>query len=219
MHHPPTLDNILIPMNKKLIDLLDSHFEKDNIDPQLLKELDLSEEELKENLELMDDFVTAINMVSKQELKNQMAAWKEEMEEEEMDFLTGGGTPDADEEDIPHATLKQYFEEQPQYTSLVAGANRNQTISLEAPTNGFEWNQEIMPFILQSFIEQPLRFVIENNRNDVIVDDSVIVEDQVFDIELDWQKLLPGRYYLKLIVQSSITLVEFFIRKDLMPDD
>ena len=198
------------------MDLLDNYFETGKIDysETTLKELNISENELREHVQSMDLFVQAINITGKKELKEEMGAWQIEMD---MGSFSGAAAA-ANSEDIPHATLKQYFAEQPQYANLVASANRNSSFSLEAPINGFEWNQETIPFILQNTNIKGLSFVIENNQNKTLLEDTVVVEDQVFDISLDWQKLLPGRYYIKLINKTQVSLFEFFIRKDLMPD-
>lgn len=210
-----TVLNFDFVMDKKILDLLDNYFETGKIDysEATLNELNISEKELKEHVHSMDNFLSAINIVGKQELKKEMEVWQVEMD---MADFAGGAAPDSAE--IPHATLKQYFAEQPQYASLVASANRNAALVLESPANGFSWDQETIPFILKNTNTQELDFVIENNQNKTILKDKVFIEDNIFDISLDLQKLLPGRYYLKLIKQSQVSLFEFFVRKDLMPD-
>ncbi len=206
-------------MDKQLLDILDKYFQTGqlpSLTPQLLEELNITEQEFQEMCLTMDDFLVAMKVFGRQELKKEIETWKGEMDEEELgeaQQITDGL------DNFPDANLKRAFTPQPLYQGLVNGTNRNKPLSLVVPLNGFDWNTHSIDFQLtKDFTASHLSFQIENNQNVTLFNDTIDIVNYQFSLDLDWKKLHPGRYYLKLIDGNKVAIFEFFIRKDLMPD-
>jgi len=200
-------------MNKKLLDLLDNYIETGKVDNVLLAEFDMSSQELQALLSLMDDFMETMNIWGRAELKKEMALW-----DEELDAKENASFAPKDSKDIPQATLEVYFASNPMYAHLLKGAVRNTMLIVETPSSGFEWTQTKYLFQCAPFSYETISYIIENNRREIIKEDSTPINNYSFFVELEYQDLLPGRYYLKLLFNNSFTLYEFFINKSLMPE-
>lgn len=209
------LENLF--MNKKILDILEKYHQDGYIDYHGLAALGLSNKEVETLIATMNHFLKVINIWGKEELKKEMNLWQLEMDEEKK-LLSGASIAPNDLSQIPQGTLQKYFAKQPIYASIINGINRNNTILLQKPTNGFVWAAPIVEFVLQKNLTNSLFFVIENNQQQIVKKGKLIVENKSFTIELACRKLLPGRYYLKLIYGSILSLFEFFIHKNLMSD-
>jgi len=202
-------------MNKEILRLLDRYAENQYVDYGRFSALGLSEKETEMLIKTMDDFLEAMNAFNKLELKKEMSQWQLEMDEEQTFLEDASSAPD-DLANVPHGTLQKYFVKQPIYASLINGINRNNAILLQQPLNGFNWNSSIIKFELKKKLKSNLFFEIENNRRQIIKKGILVIKNKSFNIELNYQKLLPGRYYLKLFCGTILSLFEFFIHKDLI---
>lgn len=201
-------------MDKRIIDLLDLYFENGHLNSFQMEELislASSEQEAVNLLELMSDFSVGMEAFGNNELKKELNNLSLEVE------VDAESAPQ-DYTSIPEAALKTYFAGQPMYSSLMQSSSRSLLLVFEAPENGFEWNKESIVFNLQNKVNGALTYKIENNQGESLLNGHCKIEESKFAINFDWKFHLPGRYYLKLIVDQSLTVFEFFIRKDLMPD-
>lgn len=201
-------------MDKRIINLLDKYYENGHLDSFQMEELVSladSEEEASNLLELMSDFGITMEVYGKNKLKEELM---------DMDSIENGEAELAPQDytSIPEAALKTYFADKPVYSLMIQSNSRGLPLTFEFPENGFEWNEERMLFSLQDVYKELLSYSIENNKGDTLIDGQIELEESYFSILFDWESYLPGRYYLRLVVNRSLMIFEFFIRKDLMPD-
>lgn len=176
---------------------------------ELLKEdIDLSEE----SQGLFSDFLDAIEVGGKERLMEEMEKWEDEYALENL-----GGTPDQEVnvEDMPRAALEALFVPNPAYEASIGAAMRGNGFQLNAPQNGFEWNQNPYPFDIKR--KEDLFFEIENNQSKVLLEGEL--EETQNEIAFDFDQRLPGRYYLRIFNEDHFEIISFFVRKDLMGND
>lgn len=206
-------------MDKTIIELLEKYLNEESLtknEEQLMQELK-AKKEFDEKKELMEDFLAAMDVFGTQQLKSEMESWRFEMEVAEMQGQAApaeGGNFGS----IPTAALEAHFAESPSYATAIRANNRNTSLVIEHPQNGFDWNQQTLEFKVQGHNGGDLKFQIEDNLHDSILDGAIQLDENKFALNLDWKNIHPGRYYLKVFNDKGMDLIDFFIRKDLMPD-
>jgi len=171
--------------------------------------------EFNEEVSWFEDFMFAINDLGKKELKAKMGFWKEEMDFKEMG--TAASEEDFEVEAIPDAALKKMFAPNPSYETCIQYANRGQAIALKNIENEFDWNQNKWVFELDKKCKpDSISFKIEDNQTEIINEGIVDVKEETFTLSLDLDIMLPGKYYLKLIIDDKLLIHSFYIQKELM---
>ena len=204
--------NTIIMVEKKLS--LESVTTADNNNLEMMMESEL----FQKDIAWFQDFMLAINDLGIQDLKSKMELWKEDLDLKEM---SDNGTSTEEQfttSVIPHAALERLFAPNPSYEMTMKFATRGNAIVLRNVENGFEWNQNNRKFELEKGCSQlGLAYRLENNQTQVIKDGMIDVEGGSFNLSLDLDIMLPGKYYLKLIVGSQMIMHSFYIQKELMP--
>jgi len=207
-------------MDKTIIELLEkllNQKELTNSEELLISELKKNNE-FEEKKELMEDFLAAMDVFGSQQLKNDMETWRFEMEVEEMKGQAAPSDSGSSFDAIPEAALIAHFAESPSYSTAIRASNRNTGISIEYPQNGFHWNQQTINFKIKGLNNDELKFQIEDNLHDLILNGPLVLSDNQFSLDFDWENTRPGRYYLKIFNEKGMDLIDFFVHQDLMPD-
>ena len=208
-------------MDKAIIELFEKQHRQEELsdsDIALMNQLKKNNE-YESSKSLFEDFFSAMEVFGTQQLKSDMEEWRFEDDIAEMNQQAhiAPSETELDFENIPEAALEAHFAESPSYATAIRASNRNAGIEIVSPLNGFDWNQQPFSFEIKGLGDNALKFQVEDNLNDPILNGPLTIEDNKFSIDLNWEKTHPGRYYLKVFTEKSIAIVEFFIRKDLMP--
>ena len=204
-------------MNENIFEILEQWLKNNGSDDSKLEMThneNISVAELDELKNIFTDFSVSINHFSRQELKKEMEFWNDEMDFAEM--KNGGAISESN--DYPsRARLEESFSENKSYSPLLRSSDKSNLTFLVNPDSGFEWNTEEFEFTFSEINDQKISYQIENNQQNIIFEKEALLSDNKVIINFDYKSFLPGRYYLKFIIGSQVSLIEFFIRKDLIP--
>ncbi len=102
----------------------------------------------------------------------------------------------------------------PQYETILASISRSDSIEVIESKNGLDCKEGLLQFELKKRIDQNFQFSIEDNRQTILIEQTIPTHTQEFEVDI--KDLKAGRYYWKLKAAEDLAMGSFFIRKDLM---
>lgn len=126
--------------------------------------------------------------------------------------------------DYTLAQLQQIFAPIPAYQHQLARAASRAAAHapILQPVAGYDCTDYVLPFVLAkplADLDDELEIIVEDNQYNELWTEEFDCQTTNISVQLDPKKFPPGRYYWKLGVGDTTFIGEFFIRKDLLPDE
>ena len=104
----------------------------------------------------------------------------------------------------------------PNYELAMSYTHRSQGFKLISPKNGINCSENSLIFELETAVNQTLDLQIENNKQELVLQESIDENENFFIIDLP-NDLQAGIYYWKLSQKTDTLIGNFYVQKDLMP--
>ncbi len=116
--------------------------------------------------------------------------------------------------------LKEWFMPLPLYEKRIVGVSRGSESILIAPEKNMDCSNRVLEFkwnVRKGGFEE-IDLILENNRGEVLLEESLDVHADSYVAILPKEQFLPGRYYWKFCVEEDAPVMGvFFVQKELMP--